>query len=44
MVLPAYITTDKVFYSGVKEDGKTMRIYYVRLPEFVLNVLRKVFG
>jgi hypothetical protein len=26
----------------VKEE-EVMRIYYVRLPEFVLNVLRKVF-
>ncbi|ODA39384.1 hypothetical protein DSBG_3822 [Desulfosporosinus sp. BG] len=28
----------------MKRRNEFMRIYYVRLPEFVLNVLRKVFG
>lgn len=40
----AYITIDEVFYANVKGEGLSMRIYYVRLPEFVLSVLRKVFG
>ena len=31
-------------YTGYFKEEVIMRIYYVRLPEFVLNVLRKVFG